>query len=55
MTDDREVELEREVTPTVRVAGLLKGQISWTSDAFADMAEEELAEFEGPIFPGEDR
>ena len=35
-----------------RKAGLLKGQIRWTQDAFEPMSESELADFEGsPLFP----
>ena len=35
-----------------RVGGLLKGQIQWTSDAFAPLSDEELAEFDAlPAFP----
>ena len=37
---------------SARVAGLLKGQVSWEPDAFAPMTAEELAEFDGvPLFP----
>ncbi len=36
----------------VRVAGLLKGQVSWDRDAFAPMTTDELAEFDqAPVFP----
>lgn len=44
----------RAIQPAVRPSrplGLYKGQISWTDDCFAPMTEEELAEFDGPIFP----
>ena len=34
-----------------RVAGLLKGRIHWEPDAFAPMSDEELAEFDAPVFP----
>jgi len=35
-----------------RKAGLLKGQIRWTENAFAPMSDSELADFEGsPLFP----
>jgi antitoxin (DNA-binding transcriptional repressor) of toxin-antitoxin stability system len=35
-----------------RVAGLLKGRIHWESNAFAPMADKELAEFDRtPAFP----
>jgi antitoxin (DNA-binding transcriptional repressor) of toxin-antitoxin stability system len=38
--------------PKVRVAGLLKGKVSWTEGAFASMNDEELAEFDGsPVSP----
>lgn len=35
-----------------RTAGLLRGQIRWTEDAFKPMEDSELAEFESsPLFP----
>jgi antitoxin (DNA-binding transcriptional repressor) of toxin-antitoxin stability system len=35
-----------------RVAGLLKGQVSWTPDAFAPMTDAEAADFDkAPVFP----
>jgi len=43
-----------EVPPIrpARVAGLLKGKVSWEPDAFSPMTEEELALFDGaPVFP----
>ena len=46
-----------QVPPTQvvrRVAGLLKGRINWTANAFAPMTEKELAEFDGtpPVLSG---
>lgn len=35
----------------VRTAGLLKGQISWTDDAFKPISDQELADFDSPLFP----
>lgn len=40
-----------EAVPVVRVAGLLKGRISWTPDAFAPMTHAEIAEFDGAPWP----
>jgi antitoxin (DNA-binding transcriptional repressor) of toxin-antitoxin stability system len=38
--------------PKARVAGLLKGKVSWKKDAFASMNDQELAEFDGsPVSP----
>jgi prevent-host-death family protein len=38
--------------PPARVAGLLKGCVDWEPGAFAPIAVEELAEFDGaPVFP----
>ena len=36
---------------TVRTPGLLKGLISWKQGAFDPMSDEELADFNGPLFP----
>ena len=35
----------------IRKAGLLKGQISWSEDAFKPMTDQELADFDSPLFP----
>ena len=44
--------IETPLKRSVRVAGLLKGQVHWEPDAFAPMTVEELAEFDGaPVFP----
>jgi antitoxin (DNA-binding transcriptional repressor) of toxin-antitoxin stability system len=44
--------IEAPLARSVRVAGLLKGQIHWEPDAFAPMTVEELAEFDGvPVVP----
>ena len=34
-----------------RVAGLLRGCVSWQPDAFVPMSNEELAEFDASLFP----
>jgi len=35
-----------------RVAGLLKGRVHWEPDAFAQMTDDELGEFDdAPVFP----
>ncbi len=48
--------LPPEPAQVPRVAGLLKGQIHWTSDTFAPMTAEELAEFDGAaVFPSKHR
>ena len=52
---DKPVAELRPITPMMpkpRVAGSAKGQISYTSDAFDPMSEEELDEIdEHPLFP----
>ena len=36
---------------TPRKPGLLKGLIGWKQGAFDPMTDEELADFDGPLFP----
>ncbi len=54
---DKPVAELRPITPTMpkpRVAGLAKGQISYTSDAFHPMSEEELDEIDQhSLFPAD--
>ena len=34
-----------------RIPGLLKGLIGWKKEAFEPMGDEELGDFDGPLFP----